>query len=210
MLAGLSGESPAHVLNQVKDPREAPSVIAAHARWDAASARYTMFWLEAAKTLPTIRAIVASRLAADASEMLALRVEQDVTRGAAHDSVCARTRARADSTPNDVDRQYLSVRCLPDENERNRTYIALSERSPKNAWLAFAAGYSLAEESRWADALARLEAARAADPALGPTIAEDIARLRRMTQGQHAGLVDLKDLSRSPSRPAKSSRTRRI
>jgi tetratricopeptide (TPR) repeat protein len=127
--------------------------------------------------------------------MLALRVEQDVTTGAAHDSVCARTRARADSAPNDQDRKYLAVRCLPDENQRNRTYITLSERAPKNAWLAFAAGYSLTEESRWAEALSRLEAARAADPALAPTIVEDIARLRRMTQGQHAGLADISDLS---------------
>jgi Zn-dependent protease with chaperone function len=195
VLSGLSGESPRRVLNQLEDAREAPGVIAAHARWDAADARYTMFWLEAAKTLPTIREIVQSRLAANPTEMLALRVEQDVTTGAAHDSVCARTRARADSAPNDQDRKYLAVRCLPDENQRNRTYITLSERAPKNAWLAFAAGYSLTEESRWAEALSRLEAARAADPALAPTIVEDIARLRRMTQGQHAGLADISDLS---------------
>ena len=101
----------------------------------------------------------------------------------------------ADSLPTDDDWQYLALRCVPDENERSRQFIASSEKSPKNAWLAFAAGYSLAYEQRWADALARLETARAASPSFAAAVADDIARLRRMTQGPHAGLVDIKDLA---------------
>ena len=191
VLSGVSRGSPSRVLGLIDNPRAHPTVIAAHARWDLPRQRYTLMWLMLARDLPGFRELVAARLADDSTDMLALRAEQDAVTGEQHNAVCLRHLDMADAAPDDANMQYLAARCIPDEAERNAAFVALSEEFPKNGWMNFAAGYALAEESRWAEALPKLEAAYKSEPAIGAIAADMIARLRRMVQGADANLDDV-------------------
>lgn len=195
VLSALSNDDPSRVLDPLTDEPARNAVIAAHARWDPPTRRYTMHWLYLAAHLPTLRQILAARLAENPREMLSLRMEQDAVTGAARDSVCTRDRAAAAAAPDDANRQYLATRCIDDETERNSTFVALSDRWPSNGWLGYAAGGAMAEDARWEAALARLEAARSAEPALSAAAAVDIARLRRMVKGAGTDISDLAQAS---------------
>jgi Zn-dependent protease with chaperone function len=194
VLSGFASGSPSQVLDEVEGARAQSAVIAAHARWDVPSRRYAVLWLRMASDLPNFPAILAARLAENPNDMLALRARQDVATGAARDSVCARDREVAGAAPDDANLQYLTARCIPDEGERNRAFATLSERWPRNGWLAFATGMTHSEEARWEEALSRLEIARA-DAALSAVVADDVARLRRMVTGVDADLADVRSAS---------------
>jgi hypothetical protein len=111
--------------------------------------------------------------------------------GAAHDTVCARHRARAAAASDDANWQYLATRCIADEDERDRAFLTLAERWPKNAWVLSASAYALSADMRWDDALARLQMARTLEPALRSVTAIDVARLRRLLHGPDVDLTDL-------------------
>ncbi|HEX2780432.1 MAG TPA: M48 family metalloprotease [Gemmatimonadaceae bacterium] len=195
VLSALASVPPSRVLSVIHDQRAQAATIAAHARWDSPSRRYTMAWMRLAQEQPGFRGIVAARLAENPHDMLALRGEQDAATGSARDSVCVRTRESAAASPDDPTLQYLATRCLPDEGERNAAYIALSERWPSHPWLALAAGYSLAEDTLWAQALARLDTARTREPGLAVMVSGDVARIRRMMNGPDADVSDLRSAS---------------
>ena len=195
VLSGVASESPDHVLGILKDERDEPAVIAAHARWDAPGRPYTVQWLALAERHADFPRLIAARLAENPSDIPALRAEQDASTGAARDTVCARDRARAAAVPDDGNWQYLAARCIADADERDRAFLALAERWPKNGWLASASGYTLAEDARWEEALAHLEAAATLEPALRPTVAIDVARVRRMLRGTDVDLADLRAAS---------------
>lgn len=192
VLSGRSGEHPGRVLGELRTEDARRTVILAHARWDAPGQPYTMHWLNLAESLPNFQQLLGARLAEDAGDMLALRERQDAVAGAARDSVCTGDQQRAAAAPNDGNLQYLATRCIPDADQRNRAFLALHQRLPDNAWVAFAAGYALIEQTRWEEALTSLETAKA-EAALIGTAAPDLARVRRMVKGTD---VDLRDLSR--------------
>ena len=191
VLSGLSRGSPSSVLSSIESERAQATVIAAHARWDLPHQRYTMLWMALARDLPGFPELVAARLAEDSTDMLALRAEQDAVTGDQHDAVCLRHVDRADAAPDDASMQYLAARCIPDEVQRNAAFVALDDEMPGNGWLSFAAGFALAEEARWGEALPRLEKAFKAEPAIGAIAAETIGRLRRMVHGPDADLDDV-------------------
>jgi hypothetical protein len=195
VLSGLAAESPNHVLGILNNERDEAAVIAAHARWDAPSRRYTIQWLSLAENRADFPQLVAARLSEDSHDIAALRSEQNATTGAAHDSVCSRHSANAAAAPDDPNLQYLGARCIADESARDSAFLALAERWPKNGWLASASGYTLAEEMRWEEALARLELAATTEPALRSTVAIDVARLRRMVHGHGVNLADVRAAS---------------
>jgi len=190
VLTGLAREQPGAVLSALPDSGARKAVIATHARWDSPSSRYVELWMGyAAASVASLGDIVRQRLQDDPTDTFNLRLEQQFASGAQHETVCARQRQMAAASANNADLQYLAALCIDNRAERARAYIALHERWPGNPWLALGAGYALAGEARWQDALPLIDAARLNLPGLAEELTVESARIRRALAGPE--LADL-------------------
>jgi Zn-dependent protease with chaperone function len=193
VLTGLAGEQPGAVLGALPDARARNAVAAAHLRWDADDTRYVSFWVAyAAAAVPNAVDLIRLRVADDPTDTFNLRLEQQLAPGAQHETICARHRQMAAAAPDSPDLQYLAARCIQDPDEQDRTFLTLHQRWPQSPWLDFAAGYVLAEEARWQEALPLIDAASLRLPGLTEQLTVMSARVRRVLAG--SGEADLSEL----------------
>jgi len=192
VLSAASDASPWRQVEMLEKPEEKSKLALTHARWDSTSSAKILDWLQLASTDPEFGALLAERLKQDPKDVLLMRFEQDLAEGEKADAVCARQRALAERAPSDPDLQYLRIRCVADEREKNAQFEAAQKKWPDNAWLTMAAGVTLAERGRYSDAQPLYELARKKLPALRGYLALDHARLRRLTSPTgEAKLADL-------------------
>jgi Peptidase family M48 len=171
-------------------------LIATHARWDEAEQPQTLAWLTLASRQSGFDAVLSERLKANPLEMLALRTEQDRP-GADRAQVCARHQSMAAQRPDNADLKYLSTRCLSDSKAKDAAFDAGYRTYPKHPWFAYAAGYTLAGNKAWSEALAAWKIALP-EPSLRESLSIDIARLRRLQAvDRKADLSDLLNASES-------------
>jgi Zn-dependent protease with chaperone function len=174
--------------------REALSLV--HVRWDDLRSPRIGQWLYPFGVRAAGFAdVLEARLEEAPREVLLLRLEQDAAQGDALDAVCARHTALADAAPNDTSLAYLRIRCMKDEEEKERAFLDANAKAPKDPWLGMAAGVIYAERAVWSEALPRLDRARALEPALA-MLAELEARVRRAAaaEGNAAALGQLRQL----------------
>jgi len=196
VLTGFAQEMPENVLAAVHEADVRETMIAAHARWDSSDSRFVEFWMAyAQRTLRNFREILQLRLHDNPTDTFNLRLEQAASTGAEHEAACARQRQMAAAAPDTPDLQYLAVRCINTPEEQDRAFLALQQRWPRNGWLALAAGYTLAGEARWQEALPLIDTARVKIPALTEELTVFSARIRRVIAGSQ--LPDLSGLGRS-------------
>jgi hypothetical protein len=91
----------------------------------------------------------------------------------------------------DADLRYITDRCIEPESARDAAFLKDYGASPQNPWLALAAGYSFAEQSQWGDAAKALDLARKKLPETAEFVALDLARVKRMSEGEKAKLADI-------------------
>src|SRR5215470_10711382 len=115
----------------------------------------------------------------DPTDTFNLRLEQQFATEAEHQAVCNRQRQMAVASPDAPDLQYLAVRCMDDVEAQGRAFLALHQRWPRNPWLALGAGYTLAGDARWQEALPLIDLARVELPGLGEELTVMSARIRR-------------------------------
>lgn len=185
VLDGMSDRPPEAMLELVGTQAERAAMIAAHVRWDQ-TGHYAAHWIHAARDSDDLPKLLQQRITRNPQDILALRSQQDYTDGAAREAICAQHRAMAMAHPKQPDLQYVAVRCLPDDAQRDEQFLALYAASPQSPWLSMAAGYVFSEEGDWARAVAALEHAAQRLPAFADTLALDAARIRRLTGGAHA------------------------
>lgn len=195
VLQGYSQEMPNQVLGLIAGETEQARVIATRARWDGPKSRHVMHWLALAQRRPEFPAILAARLKDNPREILTLRMEQDTAAVGEHAAVCERHRALALAAPTDGDLQYLVARCLDAGPAQTQAYLDGHRDWPRSGWWAYAAGYVLAGQAQWPEALASLDLARRVEPETALPVALDMARIRRLVAGN--GRVNLADLARS-------------
>jgi Zn-dependent protease with chaperone function len=194
VLVGFGNMSPETMLNQLPAEAERARLIDLHARWDGASSRYLMYWLAAAEPSKAFPEILASRIKGNPNDIAALRFEQEAADPAAKLAVCARHRSLAEAAPQNGSLKYLAARCTVDRVARDQAFLDAYQAAPKDGWTAYAAGYVLAEQTRWPDALSAFEVARRADPVVAGMAMVDLARVRRMMAVDGRG--DLTDLAK--------------
>lgn len=195
-LVGLAEGHPGTVLASLPDSRARNAVLAAHVRWDADDTHYVTAWIRyAASALPDAAELLQRRIQDDPTDTFNLRLEQQLAVGAEHEAVCARHRQMAAASPGSPDLQYLAARCISDPREQARTFLALHRRWPRNVWLDLGAGYALAGDARWQQALPLIDAARLALPGLVEQLTVMTARIRRVVAGSRT--ADLSDLTGS-------------
>jgi hypothetical protein len=200
VLTGSRNASP-DSLDSVQNPTQRAGAIAAHARWDPPDSTNILTWMALAASLESAPQILAARLSANPAEVVALRAEQDAARDdAERRKVCERQFELARRSPGSADLYYLSARCRPTEEERDRAFLEGWKQWPQNAWLANAAGYSLAERGAFHDALVGVNVALQNSPPLAEPAAIMIARLRRMIARSERAPID--ELTKVSSRLA--------
>jgi hypothetical protein len=121
---------------------------------------------------------------------LLLRLEQDLTPPESRAAVCQRHTALFEAQK-DADLQYVIDRCVEPASARDRAFLQHYQAAPQNPWLALAAGYTLADHGQWAEAAKALEVARKQLPETTEFVALDLARVRRVMDGEKATLVDI-------------------
>src|SRR5215510_14353505 len=98
--------------------------------------------------------------------------------------VCARHRQRAAAAPSSPTWHYLAVRCLEDGTAQHTQFFELAERWPDHGWILAAGGAAALDRGDYHRAVTWLEAARTRLSELSDTIAERLARARRLDQSK--------------------------
>ncbi|QDQ83605.1 M48 family metalloprotease [Paraburkholderia megapolitana] len=181
------GMTPAVLVGQFKDKSAVAPMLLSHVRFDAPDSTYLSDWLSLASGTPGFDEAFAARRARFPIDVVAMRFEQDATKGtAAHDAVCARQRAQADQAPDQPDLAYLVTRCMPDGPAQDAAFEAGRRRWPNSAWYANAAGWNASLHGRYSEALADYELALAGSPALREAAAIESLRMARLVDPQAA------------------------
>lgn len=192
VLSGLGDRAASEVFSHVEDAKQRETLIRTRASFDSPHGQHVLEWLDAAESLPDAGSIIGARLKRDPYDIVALRAEQDLAKGAAHDAVCSRHQGLAEKKPGDGNLRYLVDRCITDREESTSRILADFARYPESPWLAYLAGHRLASARRWPEAQAALEMAFNKEPALSQTVALDIARIRRVIAGnEHPPMSEL-------------------
>ena len=171
---------PAGLVQMLHSDEERARLVTTHLRWDSPDAKELGDWLGLASQQPNFSERLRERLAENPHDIMTLRMEQELTTGAEHDAVCARQTADAAANPDDGDLRYLATRCIADEEQQRRAFLAAFEAHPDNGWLAFAVGYDYAAQERWNDAVAPLDLARRSVPGVAEGAALYLGRVCRM------------------------------
>lgn len=185
--------SPDDLVDAVHDKEAASAMLLSHVRYDAPDSANLQDWLGLASKAPGFDQALAARIAQFPDDVVALRMEQSLTEGAAHDAVCARHRARAAAAPDQPDLAYLATRCMPSGPEQEAAFAAGHQRWPESAWYANAAGWDASVQGRYAQALADYQTAVSKSPALRHVLAIETARLTRLVDpaGARPKVADL-------------------
>ncbi len=182
MLTAITEPTPMRQFAIVADSTERQRLAEMHARWDATTSESILGWLAVAQVaVPAFPAIVAERLEEKPGDVVLRRAEQDVATDEERAGVCERHLLSSEAAPDSADLFYLAARCIEDEATKAQTFIDAHKYWPKNAWLAYAAGYTYMESARWEEAVPALEAARRALKPVSPFVVIDLARLHRLT-----------------------------
>lgn len=171
-------------------PDDLRAAVRAHARFDDAAAQETISWVSCDMTPAERKAVIAVRLAANPTEIMSLRLEQDTATAEEWPEVARRQNTLATAHPENPDLLYLAIRThREDEEKQDKEFIDAYERHRDHPWLANAAGYSFGRLGRYEEANRAFMAAIGYKP-LTDTVAEECARLRRFS-----GTAKLDDLT---------------
>jgi len=170
------------------------ALIEVHGKWDSGQSAYLLEWLAAAdQYAPESHAqIVAARLVRAPLEVLSLREQQNqADTPEKRERICEQHRALAQASPAVSDLGYLAVRCMAEGPAKDAAFKKGAAEHPDSAWFAYAAGHAWAGDQAWPEARRAYERAGAKAPYLAQITTDDLARIRRIEQGESASLDDL-------------------
>lgn len=172
--------APEFYTNDIADKSALAMAALAHVRYDVPDSRYLMSWLALGSTMPGFDAAFAARRARFPMDIVAMRAEQNIATGAAHEAVCAKHRALAEASPDSGDLAYLATRCQHEGDARDKAFEEGFRRWPASPWFANAAASSFSQHARYADALAAYRVAMDKSPSLRQLIAAEAYRMERL------------------------------
>lgn len=194
VLSGPETRSANSALNMIDSESDRKALIEVHGKWDSGRSAYLLEWLAAADMFaPESRAqIIAARLAQAPLEVASLREQQNQAETSeARERVCDQHRALAKANPGVADLGYLVVRCMSDGAAKDAAFKKGATEHPESPWFAYAAGHAWAGEQAWPEARRAYERAGAKAPFLSTVTTDDLARIRRIEQGEFVSIDDL-------------------
>ena len=198
VLQGYGQIPPFAATQMVADTAQAAAMVAAHLRWDNTNSANIVDWVVAAKQSlepATFDKLFAVRLKEAPTDVVFLRLEQDLASAEKLAQVCARHTGMAfaaDSvTNNNGDLAYVAARCAKESRTRDDAVLALAVKFPKNLWIAHSAAYTEAGRKNWAAAAEGLERVRIGLPSMAASNTVELARIRRMISGEFTNISNL-------------------
>jgi hypothetical protein len=194
VISGPETRSANNALNMIDTESDRKALIEAHGKWDSGQSAYLLEWLAAADQFaPESRArITAARLARAPLEVVSLREQQNQAETPEErERVCGQHRALAQAHPEAADLGYLVVRCMRDSAAKDMAFKKGAAEHPDSAWFAYAAGHAWAGQQAWPEARRAYERAGAKAPFLSTITTDDLARIRRIEQGEAVSIDDL-------------------
>ncbi|MFC5740556.1 M48 family metallopeptidase [Dyella tabacisoli] len=173
-------DAPEYLVNQLQDKHAAEGMLLAHVRFDKPDSPHLLSWLGLAASVPGFDTAFAARRAHFPVEIVAMRAEQDLAKGPAHDVVCSRQRALADASPTQSDLAYLVTRCMPSGPARDQKFAEGYKRWPDSPWFANAAASMEGEHANYQAAFAAYQVAMSKSLVLRPGAALQALRLLRL------------------------------
>ena len=183
VLEAVVNTSPENALYYVDNKTEQQAMIRNHFIWDDKNTTFLSYWLAAASAEKSIDAslLLRERLKHYQYDMVAMRGLQDsAANKSVYNKICKEHRALADKNKTNANLQYLSVRCIADENLKDDTFVQGAEQWPKNSWFNYAAGYRLMELAQWNKADLLLSKAVKSNRGLSEFVSLDLWRVKRL------------------------------
>ncbi|WP_146117585.1 MULTISPECIES: M48 family metallopeptidase [Pirellulaceae] len=174
------GYSPYEILPVISESDEYEQLVRVHATFDTADSPYIVDWLGHAESLSDYDEILAKRLEASPSDILALRAQYDLSPADQKEQIKQQQLNQAAKHPNDPSWQYISVRLMPNEPEQDERFVDLAKRWPQDPWINNAAGYVYASQGNWQAALEKFDVCLKHPCAVRSKVAVMVARIRRL------------------------------
>lgn len=189
VLAAVVGLRPNSILYYVDKKEEMQAMIKQHVIWDNANSPFIAYWLSAADVDPKIdiSSLLKQRLKHYKNDMSAMRGLQDYASNKdAYNKICEEHRALAKKHKLNSNVQYLSARCISDENLKNETFMLGADQWPDNSWFNYAAGYNLMEIGNWKKADLLLNKTIKSNRSLSEIVTVDLWRVKQLLKTDSA------------------------
>lgn len=192
VLSGFGNISPDLLDQYLPDDANIQPLVLAHAKWDNSNSKEFLNWLQAAFSYPEFSDLLKQRLIRNPDEVITLRLVQDLAEENGNEqAVCKEYSDKAKLSPDNLDWQYLAVRCITDRKRKTEQYLSYNKKYPKHAWFGLAAGYIYADRGDWEQALIGLKTIYDAQPALRNSIAETKMRILRAIDRDESTIVEV-------------------
>lgn len=171
--------APLELVNLLTDPNQITQLITAHAMYDDANSPNLLLWLDLAYSLPNFKDILDRRVELDPTDVLSMRLQQDVYQGDEKEKLCDKQTRLYENDKNNPDLFYLKWRCMDDSPAQDSAFFEGFKKWPKNAWIANAVAYRYTQIENWEEALKCYQIANENGPELGAIISVEIRRIRQ-------------------------------
>ncbi|PCJ94771.1 MAG: hypothetical protein COA50_10275 [Flavobacteriaceae bacterium] len=182
VVAGYSSMDPYNLISIIEDSIQVQQTLEAHVTWDETDSPYLMSWMNLMPSNSKTMSILKQREQKNKHEIYSLRALQDKADSIEHITICERYQKLAISEPENADFHYLQIRCIEDEQEKNRAFVKGYEKFPEHPWLAFASAYTYAEDELWHKSYDAFRTASSFNESLKANIGLDAERVRRMLE----------------------------
>ncbi len=180
VLSALGDYAPDEALEFVENENEREKMIQSHAAWDTSSSAFVLEWIYLAAQDKGFPSVLTQRLKNIKYDMIAMRLLQDTAEDkASYEIICQQHTQLAKENSNNANLQYLKIRCIADNEVKNKEYILGSQTWVDNRWFQNAAGYSYAELGDWREAEKSLTAAMKNNAYFKEILAPELLRLQR-------------------------------
>lgn len=183
VLEAVIETSPNNALYYVDNEKEKQAMISQHIIWDDVNSAFLSYWMDAANENKNIdiNLLLNERLKHYQYDMIAMRGLQDyAVSNSDYSDICKEHSALAEKNKTNSNLQYLSIRCLRDQNKKKDLYLRGAERWPKNSWFNYAASYRLMADAKWIKADSLLSKAVSVNRGLSEYVSIDLWRLKQL------------------------------
>jgi len=182
VLSGFGKEAPQYQVQLIKNKDEIAQLARAHAKWDTEQSSFYSEWLQLLSSAAEAKKIVEERLTRQKTNIVLLRLAQDVSDEKERAEVCLRIKEYVKAEGSNADLQYLLDRCIEDRAERHAAYRRDFQRWPDNAWFTYVDAYRAIADNDWTLALSELNTAAQQLPIMREDVMLEEARILRLTK----------------------------
>ena len=185
VVRGYSDVGPDNLLSIVENEQEQNQMIASHVKWDDNTSKDIVTWMYYLTGMEGGYEVLESRLERNPTEFMSLRAIQDIADSTQHVSICEQHTKFALENPDNADYYYLSVRCLEDEDEKDKKFIEGHKKWKDHNWLAYASAHVYRDQGDLTKSYEAFKVAADGNESMREIVAIDAERIKRILNDIH-------------------------